>query len=108
MCLIAIAHRASARWPLVIAANRDEFFARRTRAAPWWDDAPDVLGGRDLQAGGSWMAMTRGGRFAMVTNVRGFPEPTNAPSRGALVATFVRGAEAPLAFARSVERERYA
>ncbi len=111
MCLIAVAHLASARWPLVIAANRDEFFDRPTRAAHAWDDAPDVIGGRDLQAGGSWLAVTRGGRFAMVTNVRG-SGPAEAgpytPSRGALVADFVRGGIAPLAFAERVERQRYA
>jgi len=108
MCLIALAHRAHRRWPLVIAANRDEFFARPARAAHWWDDAPDVFGGRDLQAGGSWMAITRGGRFAMVTNVRGFPEPAHARSRGALVADFVKGDAPPLEYARDVERARYA
>ena len=108
MCLIALAHRASKQWPLVIAANRDEFFARPARAAQWWDDAPDVFGGRDLQAGGSWMAITRGGRFAMVTNVRGFPEPDQARSRGALVADFVKGDAPPLEYAREVERARYA
>lgn len=111
MCLIAIAHLVSARWPLVIAANRDEFFDRPARAAHWWDNAPDVLGGRDVRAGGSWLAVTRGGRFAMVTNVR--PSgPAEAgpytPSRGALVADFVRGGVAPLVYAESVERERYA
>lgn len=108
MCLIAVAHLTSPRWPLVIAANRDEFFARPARAAHFWDDAPDVLGGRDLRAGGSWMAVTRGGRFAMVTNVRGFPEPHDAMSRGTLVAEFVRGDAAPLEYAQGVERERYA
>ncbi|MEK6371733.1 MAG: NRDE family protein [Acidobacteriota bacterium] len=108
MCLIAIAHLASARWPLVIAANRDEFFDRPARAAHGWEDAPDVLGGRDLRAGGSWLAVTRGGRFAMVTNVRGLPEPPDAPSRGALVADFVRSTSAPLAFAEQVARPRYA
>ena len=108
MCLIAIAHLASERWPLVIAANRDEFFDRPARAAHAWDDAPDVIGGRDLLAGGSWLAVTRGGRFAMVTNVRGLPEPPDAPSRGALVADFVRGQAEPLAYAEGVQRERYA
>ena len=108
MCLIALAHRAHPRWPLVVAANRDEFFARPTRAAHWWDDAPDVFGGRDLQAGGSWMAMTKSGRFAMVTNVRGFVEPADALSRGTLVAEFGRGVATPEEFARDVERERYA
>ena len=110
MCLIALAHRAHPRWPLVIAANRDEFYARPTRAAHWWDDAPDVFGGRDLRAGGSWMAMTRGGRFAMVTNVRGIglaEAGPDTPSRGTLVGDFVRGAARPLEFAQQVERERY-
>jgi uncharacterized protein with NRDE domain len=110
MCLIALAHRASQSWPLVIAANRDEFFARPTRAAHWWDDAPDVFGGRDLQAGGSWMAMTRGGRFAMVTNVRGVGQAEagpHVPSRGTLVGEFVRGADGPFEFAQQVERDRY-
>src|SRR5436190_14761583 len=105
MCLIAIAHLASDRWPLVIAANRDEFFARPTRAAHWWDDAPDVLGGRDLRAGGSWMAVTRGGRFAMVTNVRGSGPAEAAPytpSRGLLVADFVRSSTPSLEFAEHV------
>jgi len=108
MCLIAIAHLASTRWPLVIAANRDEFLDRPARAAHAWDDAPDVVGGRDLRAGGSWLAVTRGGRFAMVTNVRGLPEPHDAPSRGALVADFVKGHAAPLVYAEGVERARYA
>ena len=108
MCLIALAHLASDRWPLVIAANRDEFFDRPARAAHVWDDAPDVIGGRDLRAGGSWMAVTRGGRFAMVTNVRGFVEPSDPPSRGALVAGFVRSTTAPLEFAKQVEAPRYA
>ena len=108
MCLIAIAHRASERWPLVIAANRDEFYDRPARAAHWWDDAPEVFGGRDLRAGGSWLAVTRDGRFATVTNVRGFPEPADAPSRGALVGDFVRSREAPLEYARRIATSRYA
>src|SRR5689334_6536425 len=108
MCLIALAHRTHPRWPLVIAANRDEFFARPARGAHWWHDAPDVFGGRDLQAGGSWMAITRGGRFAMVTNVRGFPEPENARSRGTLVADFVKGDAEPDEYVRDIDRERYA
>ena len=110
MCLIAISHLASDRWPLVIAANRDEFFDRPTRAAHVWDDAPDVVGGRDVRAGGSWMAVTRGGRFAMVTNVRGAgvaETGPDTPSRGLLVADFVRSSTTPLAFANGVERARY-
>jgi uncharacterized protein with NRDE domain len=62
MCLIAIAVHASKRWPIVIAANRDEFYDRPTRPLHVWDDDANVAGGRDLRAGGSWLAVTRGGR----------------------------------------------
>jgi uncharacterized protein with NRDE domain len=90
VCLIAIAHRLSDRWPLVIAANRDELYDRPARRAHVWEDAPDVVGGRDLRAGGSWLAITRGGRFAAVTNIRAAEPPPGAPSRGLLVSRFVR------------------
>jgi hypothetical protein len=89
MCLIAIAHRAHARFPLVIAANRDEDYDRPTYDAHFWTDAPDVLGGRDALANGSWLAIARNGRFAAVTNLRGAERKTR--SRGALVADFVIG-----------------
>ena len=83
MCLIAIAVRASTRFPLVIAANRDELYDRPTRALHVWDDDPNIAGGRDLRAGGSWLAVTREGRFAAVTNIRGLDDPPNPRSRGA-------------------------
>lgn len=84
MCLAIAALGRSSRWPLVLAANRDEFHARPTRPAHWWDEG--IFGGRDLQAGGTWLAVTRDGRFALLTNVRepGRKDPA-APSRGALV-----------------------
>ncbi len=69
MCLIIIAHRMSPDYPLVLAANRDEFFARPTRQAHEWNDA-SIIAGRDLRAGGTWLAVGRDGRFAAVTNVR--------------------------------------
>jgi len=83
--------------PLVVAANRDEFYARRAAPAAFWSDAPQILAGRDLQAGGTWLGVTRGGRFAALTNVRepGLPAPPDAPSRGQLVADFLRGSGAP-------------
>src|SRR5207247_9928186 len=101
MCLIAIAHRVSKEWPLVIAANRDEQYARPTRAAHAWKENPEVIGGRDLRAGGSWLAVRRGGRFAAVTNVRGvgWEGGEGGPSRGLLVSGFVRGDELPLSYA---------
>src|SRR5258708_29371778 len=83
--------------PLVVAANRDEFYDRPTRAAHAWDDAPLVIGGRDLRAGGSWLAAARGGRFAAVTNIR-YAQIESGPSRGALVSDFIRGDDEPLAF----------
>ena len=89
MCLIAIAIGQHPRWPLVIAANRDEFLQRPSAALDWWHDeggALPWLGGRDLHAGGTWMALNTQGRIAMLTNVRDLDRhvPT-APSRGAIV-----------------------
>ena len=97
MCLIAVAWRAHPDFALVVAGNRDEFFARPTEAAHWWG-RPDVLAGRDLRAGGTWMGVTRAGRFAALTNHR---DPTSqrsdAPSRGALVGTFLTSPLTPTA-----------
>lgn len=108
MCLIAVAHNASPRWPLVVAANRDEFYARPTRPAHVWEDDPRVVGGRDLRAGGSWLAARRGGRFAALANIRGAGRAEGGPSRGGLVADFVRGDMAPLAYARAIRAADYA
>ena len=91
MCLILVAWKQHARFPLVVAANRDEFHARPTARAEFWDDRPEVLGGRDLQARGTWMGVSRGGRFAAVTNYRGGTEPGAAQSRGALVTRYLEG-----------------
>lgn len=86
MCLIAIAWQAHPRYDLIVAANRDEFHARATRAAHWWPDAPSVYGGRDQRAGGAWCAADTAGRFAAVTNVREpGPRRDDLRSRGLLV-----------------------
>jgi uncharacterized protein with NRDE domain len=87
VCLAAFALNAHPRFPLVIAANRDEFFARAAAPMKWWQaGGTELLGGRDLSAGGTWFGLTRAGRLALLTNVR---EPgrqrDDAPSRGALV-----------------------
>lgn len=89
MCLIAIAWRASERWPLVIAANRDEEHARPSLPADEWQDLHGVYGGRDLRAGGSWLAVSGGGRLAAVTNVRNPTRRSGALSRGQLVHDFM-------------------
>ncbi len=91
MCLVLVAWKVHARFPLVVAANRDEFHGRPAARATFWDDHPEVLAGRDLQAQGTWMAVSRGGRFAAVTNYRGATEPGAAESRGALVTRYLEG-----------------
>jgi uncharacterized protein with NRDE domain len=98
MCLAVVAIGMHRRYALVAAANRDEFHARPTAVAQWWDDAtPAILAGRDLAQGGTWLGVTGEGRFAFVTNVR---EPARydaaASSRGALVPALLR-ADRPLA-----------
>jgi uncharacterized protein with NRDE domain len=91
MCLILLACDAHPLYRLIVAANRDEFHDRPTAPASFWDDAPQLLAGRDLSAGGTWLGTTRNGRFAALTNYR---EPSargqGAPSRGELVSEFLR------------------
>jgi uncharacterized protein with NRDE domain len=92
MCLILVAWRSHPHYPLVVAANRDEFFSRRTASADFWADHPGVLAGRDLQGGGTWIGITRSGRFAALTNYRDpASQRPDAPSRGHLVADFLAG-----------------
>ena len=98
MCLILVAWRVHPDYPLVVAANRDEFFARPAAEAAWWKDAKDVFAGRDLEADGTWLGLGRDGRFAGLTNFRDPPRNRNdAPSRGALVADFLTGNESTAA-----------
>lgn len=86
MCLIALAWHSHPDYPLVVVANRDEFYTRPTRPAAWWGQAVSVLAGRDEEAGGTWMGVTREGRFAALTNVRAPGEKrAGAASRGELV-----------------------
>lgn len=89
MCLIVAAWKVHPDWPLIVAANRDEFHGRPASPAGFWSDKPQILGGRDLEAKGTWMAVSRSGRFAAVTNYRGAREPSAAESRGALVTRFL-------------------
>jgi uncharacterized protein with NRDE domain len=105
MCLIVVALAQSARYPLVVAANRDEQHARPAHAAAWWPEPPSVLGGRDLQAGGTWLAVDRRGRLAAVTNVRDPPPEPASRSRGALVAEYLGGDDAALVYAASAARD---
>lgn len=103
MCLMIIAHQVSPDYPLLVAANRDEFHARPTAVSDFWSDQPQLLAGRDLQQGGTWMGVTRGGRFAAVTNFRDPARTAVAPrSRGELPLDFLLGLHAPEAFLHEV------
>ncbi|MCG2577683.1 NRDE family protein [Dechloromonas sp. XY25] len=89
MCLIVVGWRVHPDYPLVVAANRDEFYARPSTAIGRWADAPHVIGGLDLEAGGTWLGITDSGRFAAVTNVRESGAAKGALSRGALTRNFL-------------------
>lgn len=102
MCVLFIAWKSHPRYRLVLAGNRDEFRARPAAPLARWSQHPDVAGGRDLKAGGSWLAATATGRFAAVTNFRQVPLTAGRHSRGALVSDFVCGADTPAAFVRKL------
>ncbi len=99
MCLIIFAYQENPLFPLVVAANRDEFFARPTAQADFWQDeetGQQILAGRDLQAGGTWLGVTRAGRFAAVTNIRDPSQTQRRPrSRGDLTRQFLAGIQSP-------------
>lgn len=103
MCLILFAYEAHPSYRLILAANRDEFYERPTGPAAFWPDAPGLLAGRDLRHGGTWLGVTRAGRFAALTNYR---DPSakldGARSRGGLVTDFLKNRQPPAHYAREV------
>jgi uncharacterized protein with NRDE domain len=103
MCIILLAHQAHPDYPLVLAANRDEFYERPTAEAHFWEDGREVLAGRDLERGGTWLGVTKRGRLGAVTNYR---EPgakiEGALSRGRLVSRFLLGGVAPAEYLREL------
>jgi uncharacterized protein with NRDE domain len=109
MCLVAVAFGVHRDVPLVVAANRDEWRDRPAAALSFWSDHPTILAGRDLAAGGTWMGITRTGRFAAVTNYRDPSERRSMPrSRGALVTDALLSPDPPEVFLRSLEPSDYA
>lgn len=96
MCLLLFALHVRDDYPLIVAANRDEFYERPSAPVDFWEDAPDILAGRDLKEGGTWLGITRAGRIAALTNYR---DPGSfrdtAPSRGALVSRYLQGNQSP-------------
>ena len=104
MCLLVFSFKQHPVYDLIFATNRDEFYERPTRAAQFWDKEPSVLGGKDLQAGGTWLGMTKEGKFSALTNYR---DPSiqkeDAPSRGHLVLDFLVGDKNPEPYLKDVD-----
>jgi uncharacterized protein with NRDE domain len=95
MCLLVLAWRLHPRHDLLVAANRDEFHARPAAALDRWTEAPDLVAGRDLAGGGTWLGVTAGGRFAAITNWREAPPGSPGPTRGRLTTDFLLGRDTP-------------
>lgn len=106
MCMILFAYDCHPKYQLVVAANRDEFYNRPASAAAFWEDYPDILAGRDLQEGGTWMGVTTGGRFAALTNYR---DPSSYKpefsSRGYLVHNYLSRQLAPESYIENLDSE---
>jgi len=90
MCVIYLAFETHPEHPLILLANRDEFYDRPSQAAHYWEDEPDIFAGRDLVGGGTWLGVSRTGRFAAVTNYRDPAAPLGTRSRGELGSNFLR------------------
>lgn len=109
MCLVVLSWKQHPDYPLIVAGNRDEFHARPTQKAHWWPDQPHIVGGRDLQAGGTWLALSRNGRFATVTNFRDADTPSaTLRSRGQLVTDFLSSSDSPREYLRTIDGSKYA
>jgi len=104
MCLILFACDSHPDYSLIFAANRDEYYSRSAVALGFWEDAPDILAGRDLEAKGTWLGMTRNGRLCALTNFRGTTPPLrDPPSRGNLVRDFLAGTATPKDYLEGVK-----
>ncbi|MEQ9402181.1 MAG: NRDE family protein [Cyclobacteriaceae bacterium] len=103
MCLIVFAYNSHPDYKLILAANRDEFYERPTAVANWWEDHPEILGGRDLKAKGTWMGLDKRGRFAAVTNYRDLSNiRDDAKSRGDLPTAFLNGQKSSVQHAEDI------
>lgn len=107
MCLMAFAWQTGGH-PLILLGNRDEFHARPTRAAGFWshEGLPDLLAGKDLEAGGTWLGVTRQGRFAALTNIRAPGARQGPQSRGALALDYLAGDQDPLSYLQQLQSRR--
>ena len=104
VCLVFVSLNSHSQYKVIVASNRDEFYERKTAPAAFWEDQPEIVGGRDLEATGTLMAMNTNGKIALVTNFRD-PAHINpkAPSRGKLVSDFLSGDKKPQAYLKDLE-----
>ncbi|RNF39469.1 NRDE family protein [Planococcus salinus] len=108
MCLINFQYKSHPKYKLVIAANRDEFYGRPTAAAQFWEEEPNILAGRDLLQNGTWLGVTKNGRFAALTNFRDPSEmDPRKISRGMIVRNFLAGHQSPEEFLKTLNKEDY-
>lgn len=107
MCIILFAFKYHPRYRLILAANRDEYYARPTEQAGFWAENPDILAGRDLEKMGTWLGITKTGRFAALTNYR---DPglfnANSRSRGELVKNYLQSMDSPPAYLNNIQSTR--
>lgn len=104
MCIIFVAIKQHPDYPLIIAANRDEFYNRPTQVSHWWQQSPAILAGKDLKAGGSWMGISREGDIAALTNIRNpLRDIQNARSRGELIPHYLNRTSDDATFAQSLK-----
>ena len=108
MCLILVGYQPDSDRPLVVAANRDEFHQRASAAAEFWPQYPELLAGKDLVAGGTWLGCTQSGKFAGLTNFNQGGEAPTARSRGSLVHDFLVGDISALEYAQGLPGDEYA
>ena len=108
MCLILVGYQPDSDRPLVVAANRDEFHERASAAAEYWPQYPELLAGKDLVAGGTWLGCTQSGKFAGLTNFNQSGEAPTARSRGSLVHDFLLGDISALEYAQGLPGDEYA
>ncbi len=104
MCLILFAYKTLPNFPLVLIANRDEYYHRKTKSINYWNSDPKILAGRDLEAGGTWMGISLSGRFVALTNYRDFGRiKKNAPSRGEIPVDYLSSSKSTKEFLSELE-----
>jgi len=107
MCLIVFNWQPNSKRMLTLASNRDEFYARPSKAAHYWDDKPNIFGGRDLKMNGTWLAVSRDMRFAAVTNFRSLNNQTHLHSRGEIPHNFLNSNDSAAHFAQQIQKDQF-